>query len=450
MTKIPSAPAAALPRISLAETVVLLLSAGGPLFAKGIIVRRPAVVRLLQTTGLERTGVKALQALRRRYGEGPLLLRLPFREQAVLLAPDHVRHVLAETPEPFESDSSEKHAALAHFEPAGSLISRGEDRVRRRAFNDRVLESSCPMHGLAGRFGRVIDEETGALLAASERNGALGWGAFRDVWFCMARRCAFGDSAAGDTDLIRKLIALRARANWAFLLPRRKTLRARTLSRIATYVQAAEPGTLAALAKAAATPGTRPEDQIAQWLFAFDAAGIATFRTLAVLASSPALASPARNEAEPELPYLRACLLEAVRLWPTTPAILRQTDRATEWDGAVMPAGTGVLIHMPFMHRDDERLPFANRFAPEVWLNGDASRWPLIPFSGGTGECPARNLVLLLASRTLATLLARHDVALPEGRRLNADALPATFDHFSLSLTIRALPMAGGQARAAA
>jgi hypothetical protein len=40
-----------------------------------------------------------------------------------------VRRALAETPEPFESGSSEKHAALAQFEPAGSLIPRGEKRA---------------------------------------------------------------------------------------------------------------------------------------------------------------------------------------------------------------------------------------------------------------------------------------------------------------------------------
>jgi cytochrome P450 len=427
---------AALPRISAAETAALLLAAGGPLFAKGVMVRRPWIVGILQATAAEIGEVKALQALRRRYGAGPLMLRLPFREQAVLVSPEHVRRVLAETPEPFESDSSEKHATLAHFEPAGSLISRGKDRAVRRAFNEQVLETGCPVHGLASRFGRIIAEEAGALIDDAERAGALDWGAFKDAWFRTVRRCTFGDAAAGDTDLIRQMIALRSRGNWAFLLPKRRTLRARTLSRIAAYVHEAAPDTLAALAKAAAAPGSRPEDQIAQWLFAFDAAGIATFRALAVLASSTTLTARARGDSTAELPFLRACVLEAVRLWPTTPAILRQTDRDTQWDGAVMPAGAGVLIHVPFLHRDDERLPFANRFAPDIWLDGEAPRWTLIPFSGGTGECPARNLVLLLASRTLAAMIGRHDVVIPAGRRLDPDAMPATLDQFHLSVAV--------------
>jgi hypothetical protein len=37
-----------LPKASLGETLAVLIGAGGPLFAKGIIVRRPLVVRMLE------------------------------------------------------------------------------------------------------------------------------------------------------------------------------------------------------------------------------------------------------------------------------------------------------------------------------------------------------------------------------------------------------------------
>jgi hypothetical protein len=62
-----------LPRLSVVETATLLLAAGGPLFAEGIIVRRPLVVRVLPATRIERKGVQLLQALQRGYGTGPLL-----------------------------------------------------------------------------------------------------------------------------------------------------------------------------------------------------------------------------------------------------------------------------------------------------------------------------------------------------------------------------------------
>lgn len=428
MTKTPHTP---LPRLSSVETLAVLALAGGPLLAKGVMVRRPLIVRLLQATGLEGGAVTLLQRLRRRHGPGPVMLRLPGREQAVLLSPNHVRRVLAETPEPFESDSSEKHATLAHFEPEGSLISRGRDRAARRALNDRALESGCPNHSLAPRFRAVIGEEIDALLRDS---GDLSWGAFKDGWFRIVRRCLFGDHAADDRDLTGMLIRLRSAGNWSFLHPKRRVLRARFLSRVAAYLHAPEPGTLAERLAAHATPRGATESQVGQWLFAFDAAGMATFRALAVLAADDRLMQRACADTLQDHPFLRACLLESVRLWPTTPAILRQSDRATEWDGSTMEEGTGVLIHVPFLHRDDERLPFAHRFAPDVWLNGEAADWPLIPFSGGPGECPAKNLVLLLASSTLAALLERRRFALPAGHGLALEHLPATFDHFSLTL----------------
>jgi hypothetical protein len=47
------------------------------------------------------------------------------------------------------------------------------------------------------------------------------------------------------------------------------------------------------------------------------------------------------------LPLARAAVLEAPRLWPTTPMVLRQTAAATTWERGVIPEGTGVLIFAP-------------------------------------------------------------------------------------------------------
>lgn len=181
----------------------------------------------------------------------------------------------------------------------------------------------------------------------------------------------------------------------------------------------------------------RQRRQVPQWLFAFDAAGIATLRVLALLSAHPEAAMRARNEAVArgtELPFLRACLLESVRLWPTTPMILRQTMRTTEWEGGQMPPGTGVLILAPFFCRDDERLPFADRFTPELWLSaGEAERRGVVPFSIGPAGCPGRNLVLLFASHFLADLLRQGWVhpTVPTGLD-SAGPLPATLDHLLL------------------
>src|SRR5699024_3018475 len=123
-------------------------------------------------------------------------------------------------------------------------------------------------------------------------------------------------------------------------------------------------------ASAPAPPGTKPHHQIPQWMFAFDAGGWATFRALALIAAHPGAAQTAREEfgRAPDLPHLRACVLESLRLWPTTPAILRDSTEATTWAGGTLPAGASVMIFAPFFHRDETRLRDAHRFAPQIWL----------------------------------------------------------------------------------
>lgn len=136
-----------------------------------------------------------------------------------------------------------------------------------------------------------------------------------------------------------------------------------------------------------------------------------------------------------DIPFLRACVLESVRLWPTTPMILRQTTHATEWETGLLPARAGVMIYAPFFHRDGERLAQADRFAPELWLEGhEALVWPLIPFSAGPAVCAGRDLVLLVGSVMLAALLDGRQVRLkpPHHRLSQAEPLPATLNPYGL------------------
>ncbi len=130
--------------------------------------------------------------------------------------------------------------------------------------------------------------------------------------------------------------------------------------------------------------------------------------------------------------------MESLRLWPTTPMILRQTTRETEWESGIMPAHTGILIYAPFFHRDDRRLPYADRFSPELWLEErSAADWPLIPFSGGPAICPGQYLVLLLTSAMLAALIDNRQIRLKPPTRLDPSRpLPGMLDNYSLRFEI--------------
>jgi cytochrome P450 len=435
----------ALPRASVLDTLATFFEVFVPNVAKGVIVRRPKAVAMAERMELDRRAVQRVQQLRGKYGSGPLMMRLPLREQAVLLEPEHVHRVLHGSPDPFATASSEKRAALAHLEPKGVLISHGVERADRRRFNEEVLDHQREVHRLVDSFLPVVEQEAARILASARRKGEMDWEAFESGWFRLVRRVIFGNAAADDDELSELTRALREAANWAFLHPPKRRTQKRFFSRIKHYLKRAEPGSLAALAAAAPkTERTAPHHQVPQWLFAFDPAGMATFRALALLAAHPEQAARAQQEIaahngidRQNLPFLRATMLESLRLWPTTPLVLRQTTRETNWSSgwgsATMPAKTGIMIFAPYFHRDDQRLPYADRYAPELWLQQrtDAD-WPLIPFSGGPAICPARNLVLMLGSAMLAALLEGREFHLKQAERMDPARLPGTLDHNSL------------------
>lgn len=113
----------------------------------------------------------------------------------------------------------------------------------------------------------------------------------------VVRRVVPGNGARDDHKATDLLAALRSDANWAYLRPRHAALRQHFLARRGTYVDMAEPHSLAGLiARTPTIAETDLSSQIAHWLFAFDAAGIATFRTLALLATHPAHVTRVRQQ----------------------------------------------------------------------------------------------------------------------------------------------------------
>ncbi|MFA9445838.1 cytochrome P450 [Egicoccus sp. AB-alg6-2] len=417
-----------------------------PLMSRGLLLRRPPMVAGAEKLDLDRRAVRELQRLRRVYGPGPVQLALP-RKIALVLDPEHVKRVLAESPEPFRAANLEKRHALGHFQPYGVLASHGPQRDDRRAYNEAVLDTPAPVHCMAESFLVKVREEADSLLALGETTGRISWDDFIQRWYRMVRRVVFGDHAADDEETTELLGSLRADANWSYLKPKSRRKFERFEARLLHHLVEAEPGSLAHLmARTPASAVTVPHMQIPQWLFAFDPAGIATWRALVLLEGHPEMMRRTTDEVADvdlgsphELPFARACVLESLRLWPTTPGILRDTTEETTWETGTLPAGTGMIIFAPFFHRDDERLEFADRFEPSLWMGAhDPDAWPLVPFSAGPVVCPGRNLVLLLTSAMLGALVKDHEYRLPARRHLDAsEALPSVYDPFRVAFAMR-------------
>lgn len=178
--------------------------------------------------------------------------------------------------------------------------------------------------------------------------------------------------------------------------------------------------------------------QITQWLFVFDPAGIVTFRALALLGCQPEAQQRAFDEAnnDSHSSYSRAAFLDAVRLWPTTPAILREVTSNSQLGGCTVPKGAQVIIYTPFFHRDSERLEFPHQMATDIWLKKEsAPELGLLPFSAGPAICPAHNLVPMVGSLMISQLLRKIlvDLVAPS---LDPKVLPGTLNHFEVKLRL--------------
>lgn len=432
-------------RASVLDTLVTFKDVILPTLTKGPLIRRRKVVAFAERNVLDDKAVKRMQKLRTKYGPGPLVLRIPFRRQAVLLSAEDARLVLEHSPEPFAAASLEKRSALSHFEPDVVLASQGEDRISRRKLNELTLETKCQMHSLAELFATVVLEEMEEVSDKALQTGTLDWDAFFEGWYRMVRRIVLGSEARDDAELTDLLEDLRYRANFAFLRPKDRTKREAFLRRVRHYVEHGDPNSLAGkMGTDCNHLAQQPHHQLPQYLFAFDPGAMASFRTLALLSSYPEVEQRVRDELDqaaeqvaPHLELVQACFLEALRLWPTTPAILRETTAPVKWKEGQIDENTQVLIFAPFFHRDDEKLDHAHVFGPDVWL-GRTSRpdLALMPFSHGPVICPAASFVPMISSFALRSLLSRMTMKLNDAYRVSSARLPGTLDNYTLSFSV--------------
>ncbi len=119
------------------------------------------------------------------------------------------------------------------------------------------------------------------------------------------------------------------------------------------------------------------------------------------------------------LPWTRAVLDEALRLYPPAWVITRRSAQADTLAGYVVPPGTLVLISTYALHRDPALWPDPDDFGPQRWLpdgGGLGPRWSYVPFGAGPRQCIGKDFALVEGALMLATLAQHLTVRQPEGR----------------------------------
>jgi cytochrome P450 len=262
----------------------------------------------------------------------------------------------------------------------------------------------------------------------------------------------FGDAAAEDDAITGQLGDLMSAGN---RMPGKPAAGyASFVARVQEYVDAAEPGSLCSLvADAPSDAETDPAGQLIHWLFAMgDTLPANLLRALALLATHPDQLGEVRGrldgvdlerpEGIAEQDYLAACIQEAMRLWPTTQLFGRVATEDVRFPtGAKLPAGEQALIYNVFNHRNRERIPYADRFAPEEWVDGDAADdWSFNFFSHGPQGCPGAGLAIFLGQAVLARLIATSALELTGARLDPGRRLPYSLDIYGIGIGCTPLP----------
>lgn len=117
------------------------------------------------------------------------------------------------------------------------------------------------------------------------------------------------------------------------------------------------------------------------------------------------------------LPYLRACLDESLRLLPPVSfGLNRKTGPAgIIIDGQWIPEGTTVGVPAYTAHRNPKLFPHPEIYYPERWLKemDKDAKTSFIPFSAGARGCIGRNITYIEQTMLVASLIQRYDFALP-------------------------------------
>ena len=390
-------------------------------------------------------GFRAIGQLREKYPADFVMLRLGVK-MLLVFSREGIRDVLQNSPRIYGVPDI-KRDGMRRFQPDAATIS-GEYWQHRRTFNEQVLNLENTVHQYAGNFLELIKSECESL--GREAGSQPKWLHFRRLFARISLGIIFGSAAVDDAYLVSSLKTLMQSGNHASLLPDNPSLRNSLFQAMRGYLRRPESGTLVELAKEHTQAAEFPEvikceSQIVHWMFAMNETLAAnTVRALALIAAhnetQQSLRAEIREAHNPHtidrMSLLGGCLQEAMRLWPTTPVLLRRTTRADDLCGNNIEEGTDVLILNAFNNRN-LGIDKGHGFWPERWLDDSVDREAFTHFGGGPQYCAGKNLAMWIGKAVLATLLKKTEFALKRPRLTQNEPMPHALNYFRTEFTCR-------------
>ncbi|KAK9299031.1 hypothetical protein QLX08_007860 [Tetragonisca angustula] len=128
--------------------------------------------------------------------------------------------------------------------------------------------------------------------------------------------------------------------------------------------------------------------------------------------------SPVTEKALRNMPYLKACLQETLRLHPAIPYITRLLPKTISLHGYTIPKGTFVIMANQITSQREENFEDPLKFRPERWLSssvkGDTD-FSYLPFGHGVRSCLGKNMaeteMMLVTAKLIRQFRVEYDYA---------------------------------------
>uniref|UniRef100_A0AAX7U2Y9 Cytochrome P450, family 24, subfamily A, polypeptide 1 n=1 Tax=Astatotilapia calliptera TaxID=8154 RepID=A0AAX7U2Y9_ASTCA len=137
------------------------------------------------------------------------------------------------------------------------------------------------------------------------------------------------------------------------------------------------------------------------------------------------------------MPYLKACLKESMRLSPSVPFTSRTLDKDTVLGYYAIPKGTVLMINSHALGSNEEYFDDGKQFKPERWLreNNTINPFAHVPFGIGKRMCIGRRLAELQLQLAMCWLVRDYEI-------VATDNEPLDVIHSGLLVPNRELPVA--------
>ncbi|XP_018357347.1 PREDICTED: probable cytochrome P450 12a5, mitochondrial isoform X2 [Trachymyrmex cornetzi] len=127
------------------------------------------------------------------------------------------------------------------------------------------------------------------------------------------------------------------------------------------------------------------------------------------------------KESLKDMPYLKACIKESLRLRPAFPYLTRLLPSEISLHGYIIPKGTFVIMANQITSQREEHFEDPKKYQPERWLNqdehahNDYQEYSCLPFGYGIRSCLGRKMaetqMMLLTAKVVQEFTIEYDYA---------------------------------------